>query len=88
MEDSDKTNEKKPQIKDLIEKLKEIHSGFEQNLANLHQKIELFELKPELSNNIENFKKTAESRANDLEEEVKQLREQLEAVRDLLGLER
>ena len=41
---------------------------------------------PELLVSLENAKKNAESRANGLEAEVKQLREELKNVKDLLGL--
>jgi hypothetical protein len=55
-------------------------------LLDLHEKIESLNAKPDLLSNLENFKKDAESKANNLEIEVKQLRELLSALKELLGL--
>jgi hypothetical protein len=40
---------------------------------------------PELLTSLENAKRDAESRADNLEAEVEQLREELKAIKDLLG---
>jgi LPS O-antigen subunit length determinant protein (WzzB/FepE family) len=53
---------------------------------HLHQKIEIIDSTPELQSSIKNYKKDIETRANELEAEVKWLREELKAIRDLLGL--
>ena len=55
-------------------------------MVDLQQKIEAFDSEPELLISLENAKKEAELRASDLEAEAKQLREELKAVKDLLGL--
>jgi len=88
MSNSDITNIKKPEMEDLIVKLKEIQSGLKQNLSVLHQKLETLAAKPELLSSLESFKKDAEVRACNLEAEVKQLREELLAIKKLLGLNR
>jgi archaellum component FlaC len=85
MAKSNKTDLEAPKIKELIDKLTEIQEGFKRNLADLHQKIETIESEPELSINLDNFKRDAELRVDDLEEEVKQLREQLSAIKELLS---
>jgi vacuolar-type H+-ATPase subunit I/STV1 len=73
-------------VKDLVTKLKEIHEGLTQTLRTLKKKIAKFETeRTSLLVEIENLKKVAESRANALETEVDQLREELKALRDLLG---
>ena len=46
----------------------------------------MLDSEPELLISLENAKKDAESRASDLEVEVKQLREELKTVKDLLDL--
>ncbi len=86
MANSEGTKVEAPKLEELIFKLKEIRLGLQQNLAILHQTIQALDSKPELLNGLELFEKDAESRANNLEEEVKQLREQLEAIREILGL--
>jgi uncharacterized protein YPO0396 len=62
-------------IKELVNKLEEIQFGLKQNLANLQQKLETLDSKPDLLSSLERFKKNAETRASDLEVEVKQLRD-------------
>jgi uncharacterized phage infection (PIP) family protein YhgE len=85
MINSEKKSSETPKIKDLIGKLWEIQLGLKQNLANLQQKIETLESEPKLSTILENAKKDAESRASNLEGEIKQLREELNDIKDLLG---
>ena len=73
-------------VKDLVVKLKDIHDGLTQTLRTLREKIEKFETeRTSLTGEIEKLKKVAESRANALETEVNQLREELKSLRDLLG---
>jgi predicted nucleic acid-binding Zn-ribbon protein len=59
--------------------------GLKHNLANLQQKLAALYSEPELLTSLENAKRDAESRANSLEAEVEQLREELKAIKDLLG---
>jgi predicted nucleic acid-binding Zn-ribbon protein len=54
-------------------------------LADLKQKLATIYSEPELLTRLENAKRDAESRANNLEAEVEQLREELKAIKDLLG---
>jgi uncharacterized protein involved in exopolysaccharide biosynthesis len=76
----------KPKFQELVDKLKEIQLGFRQNLSNLHQKLELLDSRTDLQNNLDILRKDAQTRVSDLEVEVKRLREDLESVRELLGL--
>ncbi len=76
----------KLKLEDSIAKLEEIQAGFKQNRANLHQIIKMLESKPELQNEIEFLEKDVESRAICLEDEVKQLQEELKSIRELLGM--
>jgi hypothetical protein len=75
-----------PKIEELISKLNEIQSGLKQNLLDFHQKISALDSEPKLLTSLEGFRRDAESKASRLEAEVKQLREQLEAVKEILGL--
>lgn len=79
-------SEKKPSIGELICKLGKIESGFRQNLANLRQNLAALDSNPEFEG-IDVLKKDAETRATNLETEVKQLQEELRAVKELLGLD-
>jgi uncharacterized protein involved in exopolysaccharide biosynthesis len=76
----------KPKFQELVDKLKEIQLGFRQNLSNLHQKLELLDSRTDLQSNLDILRKDAQTRVSDLEVEVKRLREDLESVRELLGL--
>ena len=76
----------KPKMQDLIGKLEEIQLGFRQNLNSLHQKLELLDSRHDLQNNIESLRKDAQTRASDLEVEVKQLHDDLKSIREVLGL--
>jgi uncharacterized coiled-coil DUF342 family protein len=84
--DSDATKEEFLKLQELISSVKEILIGLQLNLSLLHQTIRTLESKPELLNNLEIFEKDAEYRASKLEGEVKELREQLEIIKDILGL--
>ena len=86
MANSDEKTSDFPKIEASIAKLGEILLGLKQNLCNLHQKIEIIDSTPKLQGSIKNYKKDIETRANELEAEVKWLREELKAIRDLLGL--
>ena len=73
-------------IKNLVEKVKEIHEGLTQTLRVLREKINTLETeRATLLVEIEQLKKVAESRANALEAEVKQLRDEIKSLRKLLG---
>ena len=76
----------KTNVKDLIIKVKEIQQGFTQTLRVLRKKIMKLETEQAgLLEEIEEFKRAAESRANALETEVNRLRQELKSLRDLLG---
>jgi len=85
MDNSDTLIEK-PKMQGLIDRLEEIQLGFKQNLRNLHQNLELLDSRHDLKNNLESMKKDAQIRASDLEAEVKRLRDDLNSIRELLGL--
>ncbi len=84
MDNSTTPNLETSKIEVLICKLKEIQAGFRRNLADLHQNIETFESGSEFSGSLESIRKDADARANSLEEEVNQLREQLSVIKELL----
>jgi vacuolar-type H+-ATPase subunit I/STV1 len=73
-------------VKNLVEKIKEIRGGLMQTLTVLREKMKTLETeRASLLVEIEKLKKVAESRANDLEIEVNQLREELKSLKELLG---
>lgn len=73
-------------IETAISKLEKIRVGLKENLVDLHKNLEAINSEPELLLGIENFKRTTETRASNLEVEVKQLRQEIKALRELLGL--
>jgi predicted nucleic acid-binding Zn-ribbon protein len=73
-------------VKELVERIKGIREGFMQTLSNLREKIKTWETeRAGLMTEIEKLKKVAESRANALEDEVTQLREEIKNLKELLG---
>lgn len=72
-------------LKGAVCKLKEIELGLKEILANLHQSLEIWNAEPQLQTCLEALKQNAQSRANNLEAEVKQLREELESIKNVLG---
>ena len=76
----------KPTFGELLAKLMEIQAGLKQNLNNLHQKLELLTSKPDFQNGLLDLNGIAQTRANELEIEVKKLREDIHNISDLLGL--
>ena len=53
-------------------------------MANLRQNLEIISSKPELLDGLEDAERAAELKASTLEEEVKQLHEELKSIKDLL----
>lgn len=70
---------------EVVSRLKGIHAGLKQAAFNLHEKIELFSSEPQFQDGLEDLKRDVETRANDLESEVKRLRNDLKTIKDLLG---
>ena len=67
----------------LVCRLNEIQAGFRLNLANLHERLEAIDSRPDLLDNIDEAKLDAEIRANELDEEVKQLKDELRALKEI-----
>jgi hypothetical protein len=87
MEESEAANMKVTRIEDLVVKLNAIVSGLKQDLAHLHRQLDTLDSNPELLCSLDVLlREDAELRANSLEAEVKQLREELKVIRELLGL--
>jgi hypothetical protein len=86
MVNSDEKTSDFPKVEASIAELGEILLSLKKNLCNLHQKIEIIDSMPELLGSIKNYKNYIGTRANKLEAEVKWLREELKAIRDLLGI--
>ena len=70
---------------EAITRLKEIQAGFKTAAVNLHEKIELFSSESQFQDGLENLKRDVETRASDLETEVKRLRIDLKTIKELLG---
>lgn len=77
--------QKKLTAKESITRLKEIQAGLKQAVFNLHEKIELFSSEPQFQDGLDDLKRDVETRANDLESEVKRLRNDLKTIKDFLG---
>jgi len=73
-------------IKDLAERVKDIHEGLTRSLTTLRERIGLLETeRSSLLVEIDSLKKAAESRAGALETEVSALREEIQSLKELLG---
>jgi chromosome segregation ATPase len=73
-------------IKELAEKVKNIHDGLTRSLKTLRERIGLLETeRSSLMVEIESLKKAAESRANALENEVNALRNEIQSLKEFLG---
>jgi cell shape-determining protein MreC len=72
--------EEKLSMDESIARLKKIQEELREVMDTLHQNIEAIESDP-----LKRLRLDAESKATDLEAEVKQLREDLKAIKDLLG---
>jgi Skp family chaperone for outer membrane proteins len=72
-------------VEEAITRLKEIQAGFKIAAVNLHEKIELFSTEHQFQDGLENLKRDVETRASDLETEVKRLRNDLKTIKELLG---
>ena len=71
---------------ELVVNFREIQAGLKLNLNNFHQKLELLTSEPGIQNSLLDLNGIAQTRANELEIEVKKLREDLHSISDLLGL--
>jgi hypothetical protein len=82
----DKQTPKKLTLAKAAIRLKEIEEDFEGNLENLHKQLLVIESKPELLKRLELFKNDMESKAGTLEADIKKLRDDVNTIKDLLGL--
>ena len=74
-------------VKVLVERTKDIREGLKRTLRGLRDKINRLETeRASLLVDIERLKKVAEARANALEVDVQELREELSSLRELLGV--
>lgn len=70
----------------MVEQLKGVEEGLMKLLRELRKKIEALENeRASLLAEVENLKKTAEAKASKLENEVNHLREEVKALKELLG---
>jgi uncharacterized Zn finger protein (UPF0148 family) len=73
-------------IKNMVERIKDIKGELMQTLMNLREKINTLETeRANLMVEIEKLRKVAESRVDALEGEVSMLRNDVKSLRDLLG---
>lgn len=80
-----KVAEQQPKMAELVCQLREIQIGLKNNLADLQQKLFTFDSEAENLDDLQNAKRAAEAKASNLEAEVKILRDELKAIKDLLG---
>jgi predicted nucleic acid-binding Zn-ribbon protein len=70
----------------MVEQLKGVENGLMTVLRELRKKIEALEKeRASLLAEVENLKKVAEAKAGKLENEVSKLREEVKALKELLG---
>jgi len=70
----------------IVNQLKGVEEGFMKLLRDLRKKIEVLENeKVSLLAEVENLKKAAEAKASKLESEVNNLRDEVKALKELLG---
>ena len=73
-------------LEELVERLKGIREGFVQNLATLRAKIGTLDgERSSLAIKLDELTKAAELRADALEDEVQQLREEIKSLKEFLG---
>jgi len=82
----DKQTPKQLTLAKAATRLKEIEEDFEENLENLHKQLLVIESKPDLLKRLELFKSDMESKAGTLEADIKKLRDDVNTIKDLLGL--
>lgn len=82
----DKQTTKKLTLAKAATRLKEIEEDFEENLENLHKQLLVIESKPELLKRLELFRSDMEIKASTLEVDIKKLRDDVNTIKDLLGL--
>lgn len=87
MADSNRDKQDKLTMEESVGRLRQVQLGLKQVAANLHRRIELFESESQLHDSLENVKMDAEIRASNLESEVKQLRGDIQTIKELLGYE-
>ena len=76
-------------VSDLVERIKGIREGFVQTLATLRGRIRMLETeRAGVLGEMDELKRDAESRADALEDEVRQLREEVKSLRELFGSQR
>ena len=76
-------------VSDLVERIKGIREGFTQTLATLRDRIRMLETeRAGVLGEMDELKRDAESRADALEAEVQQLREEVKSLRELFGAQR
>jgi len=72
-------------IRDLVEEMKGIEKGLTQIMDDLREKIErLKKERVELLEEIEEYKKTGETKANTLKKEIVLLRKEVESLKQIL----
>jgi hypothetical protein len=74
-------------ICESVARLRQIQLGLKQAVCNLHEKLELLDSEPSLHSSLEALREDMESRATNLENEVKRLREDLKTVKGFLGVD-
>ncbi len=81
---SDEKTAQGPNMEELVCRLREIQVGLKNSLVDLQLKLASFDSQPEILAGVDKARRDAEVRASSLEAEVRQLREELKALKNLL----
>lgn len=80
-----KQPQQKTTVAEAIAKLREIRQGLETLRDDLHSNIEALGEDPDFQDRMLDLQRDADERASSLEKEVKRLRSDVKAIKDLLG---
>ena len=85
MDEPNEASKAKLAIPDAIMRLRQVRKELEMLVANLHENIQALDDDPDFQDSFELTRQNAQQKAARLEAEVKQLRIDIETIKNLLG---